>query len=427
MVVAMYWFVLLPLSNSVPSENSKAQTCVDGPSATRSLIQVPLPKGGSNAFDGAIDVNAIDVNAMRTSVATADARDNFRRHVFVPQSANGTVLSHDAIIASAMLPSLPRANGHVLSTLDTGNAISHFKHTRVQAVTVLALVFVLLLIGSTVAIGAIMVNKQHAQETENNNAAVASRQGFRQNREEQRESVGQQNAARWGKPSSTTDVPPQPPSNTTALPNRAVSSPSVFLQKRNLCPGLVVPRGNECVLAVPARAAGVGALAVDIREMNGAAMLKAEFAAPNWLAEDSFVPSGQAARATISLRSTHGPKPLIAYCRAIADSSGRRSMYIYDTKDELHAHLTKLPASSSARECYQLTSGRSGVQMLFDGNFGKHVMSVYGEHRSVLADTEPADMKFDPSGAYYRLRVAEKVDVGLIICALLSIDLMEAR
>ena len=59
-----------------------------------------------------------------------------------------------------------------------------------------------------------------------------------------------------------------------------------------------------------------------------------------------------------------------------------------------------------------------------------------GVHAEPAADAEPCTMSFDPQGSYYRrckglckatdrLRVSSNVDVGLMICCLLSIDAAE--
>lgn len=312
---------------------------------------------------------------------------------------------------------------------------SHSNFRQVTSMTLLALILLLILIGSIVAIGLLMLSRQQQTYGRENRGYYPERGGFR--------SAAPAPAPRWGKPSSAQEAPQRPflQQQPPPLQNRAASQPSMLSpsQKRHLCPGLVVPRGNECVLALPARASALGALTIDIREMNGAAMLKAEILDPTWFAGDlpssgSPSPYGGALQGgtapTISLRSTHGPKPLIAYCRAISDASGRRSVYVYDSHDELHAHVTKVGGTSSAGDanpCYALTSGRNGLQMLFSGSFGTHVINVFNEQRGVLADTEPAEMQFDPAGAYYRLRVTERIDVGLVICALLSIDLMESK
>jgi hypothetical protein len=111
-------------------------------------------------------------------------------------------------------------------------------------------------------------------------------------------------------------------------------------------------------------------------------------------------------------------------------SDGRRIATILDARKEVFAHVTKtLNAATaivdSARPCYVLTSTRSGVQWLLDGNFREHAVHVTNEQKEILADTEPSVMKFDPSGSYYKLRVNEGVDVSLVLCALLSISEME--
>mmetsp|Transcript_8525 Transcript_8525/g.18167 ORF Transcript_8525/g.18167 Transcript_8525/m.18167 type:complete len:645 (-) Transcript_8525:127-2061(-) len=225
---------------------------------------------------------------------------------------------------------------------------------------------------------------------------------------------------------------------TASAPRPGVDLPSKVQGPRHLCPGLVVPRGNECVVAVPVRpSAGFepgGANSFNVRELSGAAVIQVEMSPTTW---DAPRAEGHV---IVLLRAAHGSKPLIAYCKTGPESGGRRSVYVYDSKDELFAHITKVMTLAqmrsqsqrsspdlSSRPCYVLTSGRVGLQLLFDGNFREHAVNVTNEQRRMLADTEPSSMKFDPAGSYYRLRVIENVDVGLVLCALLSIDEMEAR
>jgi hypothetical protein len=125
-------------------------------------------------------------------------------------------------------------------------------------------------------------------------------------------------------------------------------------------------------------------------------------------------------------------RTLIASARG-SEMNGRRNAYIYDSHNELFAHLTKVmtPGAGSkhggdmSKPCYVLTSGRMGLQWVVDGNFREHAIHIANEDHRMLADTEPHVMRFDPSGSFYKLRVSECVDVGLVLCALLSIDQME--
>lgn len=195
------------------------------------------------------------------------------------------------------------------------------------------------------------------------------------------------------------------------------------MSSRHLCPGLVVPRGNECLLAVPTLAA-VGmpprsTASFNVKDLNGKAVIQCEVTQPDW--------SGGSRGPIVSLKAAgadEGAAPqLLAYCTVGRESTARRSTYVYDSNDELFAHITKDPF----KPCYVLTSGRIGLQLVFDGNFDEHGVSVTNEQREQLSDTEPCQMSFDPVGKYYKLRVVSNVDVGIMLCGLLSIDHMEGR
>lgn len=111
----------------------------------------------------------------------------------------------------------------------------------------------------------------------------------------------------------------------------------------------------------------------------------------------------------------------LAFCRAGCEGGGRRSMYIYDKDDELFGCIKR----DVTRPRYVLTSSRGGLQLLFEGDFQKHLVNVRSESRDMLSHSEPCSMPADPGGHYYQVRIAAGVDVGLIACGLLSIDAME--
>lgn len=196
-----------------------------------------------------------------------------------------------------------------------------------------------------------------------------------------------------------------------------------------LCPGLVVPPGNECVVAVPLQDRGYvpgGGSSFSVRELSGTPVIQVETSVPQW--------GGGPGKPMVQLRAAHGQRPLIASCRAATEGpGGRRSAYVHDVADGLFAHVTKVLTQGAgattggalSRPCYVLTSGRVALQLLFDGDFAGHRVKVTDEDRRILADSEPQTMKFDRTNTYYRLRVSEGVDVGLVLCALLSIEQLE--
>lgn len=200
-----------------------------------------------------------------------------------------------------------------------------------------------------------------------------------------------------------------------------------LVASRHLCPGLVVPTGNECILAVPTlRHVGVPphqTAAFNIQDLDGKSVIQAEVVAPAWNKA-----GGVDQRPMLVLRAGLVPggggraAPLLAFCKAGQEAGDRRNVYIYDARDELFAHICK-DRNYSTR--YVLTSGRIGLQLIFEGDFANRRVRVTNEQQQLLSETETCRMSFDPSGSYYKLRVVADVDVGLMLCALIAIDHME--
>lgn len=235
----------------------------------------------------------------------------------------------------------------------------------------------------------------------------------------------------------------------TTPPGGSNAGQASSVDPMHVCPGLVVPIGNECVLAVPSCARvsageeGGGPAMMDICEMSGVPMLQAAVARPM---EVTSLPSPRLAREstgaekgpagagtrTVTLWSTRGSRPLVAYCLAYTQSDGRRTAYVYDAQDQVFVNITKVGTfrPRKVRPCYAVSSCRNGPQLLVDGNFQEHAVHVTAGDRgqTILADTEPCSMPFDCDGReYYRLRVTELVDVGLMLCTLLAIDQLESE
>jgi hypothetical protein len=197
---------------------------------------------------------------------------------------------------------------------------------------------------------------------------------------------------------------------------------------RHLCPGLVVPLGNECLLAVPALPStgspSLDIASLNVRDLDGKSVIQAEIVQPRAAAANPAV----AERPLVVLRAGSAPRapgqqaqPLLAYCKASREAIGRKSVYVYDARDELFAQIVKDPGNSR----YVLTSGRVSLQLFFEGNFQGHAVKVTNDQHLVVAETEPAVMGFNPTGYFYKLRVVSNIDVGLMLCALFAIDCME--
>lgn len=227
---------------------------------------------------------------------------------------------------------------------------------------------------------------------------------------------------------SMRQIPPGVPS--PRPPFRAEDGLGSVIVDKHLCPGLVVPHGNECILAVPVlpvhSAVPRETACLNVQDLEGKSVIQAEVALP---------PSARGgypgkARPLVSLRAgpvtprpgaPQQPQPVLAYCKAAPDQGDRKRVYIYDNRDELFAQITK----DSSMNCYVLSSGRTGLAISFEGDPLRHTVNVTNDQRQLLAETTPWTAAFDAAGTYYKLRVVSNVDVGLMICALFSIDCME--
>lgn len=215
----------------------------------------------------------------------------------------------------------------------------------------------------------------------------------------------------------------EPPLHQGSVQAHMKSVPQL-MQHNQLCPKLVVPRSTECILAVPTSHSLGGPLpdgeTFDVSDFTGKPVLRISVRRPDWSVADSQMP-------IISLRGLHSmerdaPPMLLAYCKVGSETEqGFRCVNVYNAKDEFFAQLCRDPV----RQLYVLTSIRAGVKMVFGGDFQRHrthVISPQGDH---LADTAPEAVGFDLKGSYYKLRVVAGVDTGMVLCGLLSVELME--
>jgi hypothetical protein len=168
-----------------------------------------------------------------------------------------------------------------------------------------------------------------------------------------------------------------------------------------------------------------------VYDMKGTPFLQVQLAPPVW------TESPENDEPIVVLRAATGPRPrpVIARCQTGSEYGGRRSVYIYDHNGELFGHVIKVmkfshassqsQTSEASRLRYVLTSGRTSLQLVFDGNFDKHSITISDEANKVVASTEPCAISFESSGTYYKLRVTESHDVGIILSSLLAIAQME--
>lgn len=192
--------------------------------------------------------------------------------------------------------------------------------------------------------------------------------------------------------------------------------------KVQLCPGLVVPHGSECLLAVPTlESCGLpskGDVDFVVRDLHGTQVIQATVHKPDWTrGERCTILVIRAASA-----SWKGDQPpVLAYCQAGPFMGARRSVMIQDGKQEAYASLAQDPS----RAYYALSYVAGGPMVYCEGDFANHAVSLTDESQEPLADTEPFHVTFDSARTYYKLRVCSRADVGLVLCCLVSMQLME--
>lgn len=236
-----------------------------------------------------------------------------------------------------------------------------------------------------------------------------------------------------GNGSRATLTPPRSPRLPGHSPRQAETSPTDGAG-RHLCPGLVVPYGNESILAVPvlptsgahapAHAhAHVHVAKLLVQDLDGKAVIQAEVTMPPVLRADGGGPP------LILLRAASGQtsQPLLAYCKAVAGNS--KCVSIYDARDDLYGQITKDPANPYR---YTLTSRHNSLKLGFSGDFKNHAVTATNEQNVCVAETHldftsrlASWRAVNPAGVHYKLRVVSNTDVGLMLCALLAIDCLE--
>lgn len=206
----------------------------------------------------------------------------------------------------------------------------------------------------------------------------------------------------------------------------------------NICHGLVVPPGSDCVLAIrPARRRGSECV-VDISDLRGKPVLKAHIARPHhWGKVDTniLVTMGWNFSHTPGIRlcmldavkdgqkSKGSSNKALTLCHGGGGSDGRPTMFIYDSDGRYFGSIAK---ASGGQSRYVFTAHNSDQSLHFDGLFADNAVCISSPTQYRLAETEPCCMAFDLQNEYYRLRCSGTVDVGLIISCLLSIEEIEA-
>jgi len=231
--------------------------------------------------------------------------------------------------------------------------------------------------------------------------------------------------------------PTRSPEPSSLMPpaRKAPVNPKRFCPQ--LCPGLVVPLGSECILAVkpvsPMPSPRESAMAtVEILDLCGKPVLKAMVCR---IPKNCFADSRSSVKPTVTLRMLESPhgrleSSVLATCSQETDENGRRQMRIHDANNKLFGHLGR---DSAALNRYMLRckggadprDSKRKCTVSFEGVFASHTVVIQNEYHEQLADSEECVMTFSPSSKFYKLRVASGVDVGLMICSLVCIDELE--
>eukprot|EP00401_Gymnodinium_catenatum_P014849 CAMPEP_0117540914 /NCGR_PEP_ID=MMETSP0784-20121206/43744_1 /TAXON_ID=39447 /ORGANISM="" /LENGTH=492 /DNA_ID=CAMNT_0005337583 /DNA_START=82 /DNA_END=1557 /DNA_ORIENTATION=- len=194
-----------------------------------------------------------------------------------------------------------------------------------------------------------------------------------------------------------------------------------------LCPGLVVPPSQECILAVRApwgRPAQRPKPTVEITDLDGYAVLVAE------IRTGAALKSKTSPAVVLRVPSFDTPRvddadDIYATCRIGEAPHGPRCMHIYNRDDMLYGSLFR-GSGNNGRSRYAFTSGRGISQLILDGKYFEHSIVIVNERYERVADIEPCELAVDPTARFYKLRVSAGADVGLVLSCLLSIEQMEA-
>eukprot|EP00441_Pelagodinium_beii_P044333 CAMPEP_0197629934 /NCGR_PEP_ID=MMETSP1338-20131121/7590_1 /TAXON_ID=43686 ORGANISM="Pelagodinium beii, Strain RCC1491" /NCGR_SAMPLE_ID=MMETSP1338 /ASSEMBLY_ACC=CAM_ASM_000754 /LENGTH=455 /DNA_ID=CAMNT_0043201045 /DNA_START=128 /DNA_END=1492 /DNA_ORIENTATION=+ len=240
------------------------------------------------------------------------------------------------------------------------------------------------------------------------------------------------------------------------LPREELRPPTSGQAKvQHLCPGLVVPAGTECALAVkvPPPALGVSKTSdfvIDIVDLSGKPVLKAEVSrgtdamspslskARTW--SDASIPRrDKLQKPVVTLKTiqptggslVHDRRPgrpssssyssgllgdssVLAHCYLATGIDGRVGIDICKSSGSLYGTLVR----DETRPRFVMQTENSGVTLFFDGIFEDHAVLITDDMQEPLADAEPCSMTFDVAGKFYRLRASSSVDVGLLLCCL---------
>jgi len=250
----------------------------------------------------------------------------------------------------------------------------------------------------------------------------------------------------------------RPFGSTSAVPTSGLPPPAPPPSSRpwcmdtTACPMLVVPEGQDSVLAVPIMPGPKigGKVSLDIADQDGMPVLKVDIFRPTpGGASGVFSFSGNPASAqrlsTVSTRCTPGGQEEAAIALKMPQIEPRQTMLqnrgrLNDSGSLTLGFLSKgaqgqpvvdICAADGAvyaklekvGRTYRLQVGeRAETKMVFLGKFEEHQVRIENENGRTVAETEPCSIHVEPGTKFMRVTIKNKVDAGVVLIALVAIE-----
>eukprot|EP00747_Dinoflagellata_sp_TGD_P212350 gnl/TRDRNA2_/TRDRNA2_85450_c0_seq1.p1 gnl/TRDRNA2_/TRDRNA2_85450_c0~~gnl/TRDRNA2_/TRDRNA2_85450_c0_seq1.p1 ORF type:complete len:479 (-),score=78.74 gnl/TRDRNA2_/TRDRNA2_85450_c0_seq1:183-1619(-) len=196
----------------------------------------------------------------------------------------------------------------------------------------------------------------------------------------------------------------------------------------HFCPDLVVPPMNECILVVPLNSASLGAFIVS--DMSGNAVLRVanQAATASQLKAKADHGSSGVPSSSQKLEITTISGEVLAQCCPVirALSSVRRDAVGFNLVKANGEYFAQL-SYNDEQERYILTL-KTGKRLHFwsaGATSEDCAVNITDDEGHLLAATDLCAVDFNPTGKFYRLRVAPNTDVGLVLCGLLCMEYLE--
>jgi len=203
---------------------------------------------------------------------------------------------------------------------------------------------------------------------------------------------------------------PQTLSSTRSVPH---VGPNVG---QHLCPELVVPQGNECSLLVPHLYSSHTQSVISISDLNHVPVFRVSFQ-NDWT---NIIGNGKPRR--LALSNANGGRDFAYVCDGALIAEGRPRSFTFH--HQTGAIVGEISAEESATGVSFAVDLRSGLRMRIARD-AKSKLKFKNESGHLLAvaktSTEISDMPV------YLLRVGSLMDAGLVVLAMLCVQLQEER